>query len=332
MAATLKDVAELAGVSIATVSRVLNNPEKVAAQSRNRVLEAVDRLGYSSNLLAKSLRQDGLNAVYVLLPSLSDPFFAQMHQGISDVLASYDYLMLSAATEGSQSMEQDALAKARSVGPAGVLAYSNHRDFGDTAARVCGGFPTLLLAGNAPADGSSQRTLTLDRGTLGVRAAQALLQQGRKQLLCLCEDPEGLAGDLWTGIQTAAKAQRAESFLCPAGRSLADARRALELFLAASPLPDGILAETCQQAAGALAILRERGVSVPADTAVLTFENSDLARLTTPELSALGPSGYQVGMVGAARLLAWIRGEDEGPSGRRDALDVNLILRGSSHG
>ena len=63
MAATLKDVAELAGVSIATVSRVLNNPEKVAAQSRNRVLEAVDRLGYSSNLLAKSLRQDGLNAV-----------------------------------------------------------------------------------------------------------------------------------------------------------------------------------------------------------------------------------------------------------------------------
>mgnify|MGYP004551744027 FL=1 len=52
MAATLKDVAELAGVSIATVSRVLNNPEKVAAQSRNRVLEAVDRLGYSSNRLA----------------------------------------------------------------------------------------------------------------------------------------------------------------------------------------------------------------------------------------------------------------------------------------
>ena len=89
MAATLKDVAELAGVSIATVSRVLNDPEKVAEGSRLKVMAAVEKLGYSSNLLAKSLRQDGLNAVYVLLPSLSDSYFAHMDQAISDVLFSY---------------------------------------------------------------------------------------------------------------------------------------------------------------------------------------------------------------------------------------------------
>lgn len=117
MAATLKDVAELAGVSIATVSRVLNDPEKVAEGSRLKVMAAVEKLGYSSNLLAKSLRQDGLNAVYVLLPSLSDPYFAQMHQAISDVLFSYGYLMLSAATEGSLELEQECLAKVRSLNP-----------------------------------------------------------------------------------------------------------------------------------------------------------------------------------------------------------------------
>ena len=105
MAATLKDVAEHAGVSIATVSRVLNEPEKVAAQSRIKVLNAIDELGYSSNLLAKSLRKDGLNAVFVLLPSLSDPFFAQINQGISDVLASYGYLLLTVATEGMHNLE-----------------------------------------------------------------------------------------------------------------------------------------------------------------------------------------------------------------------------------
>ena len=116
MAATLKDVAEYAGVSIATVSRVLNDPEKVAEQSRSRVLNAIDVLGYSSNLLAKSLRKDGLNAVSVLLPSLSDPFFAQMNQGISDVLATCGYLMLTVATEGVQSMEEEYLLKAKSMG------------------------------------------------------------------------------------------------------------------------------------------------------------------------------------------------------------------------
>ena len=124
MAATLKDVAELAGVSIATVSRVLNDPEKVAEGSRLKVMAAVEKLGYSSNLLAKSLRQDGLNAVYVLLPSLSDPYFAQMHQAISDVLFSYGYLMLSAATEGSLELEQECLAKVRSLNPSGVLMYT----------------------------------------------------------------------------------------------------------------------------------------------------------------------------------------------------------------
>lgn len=126
MAATLKDVAELAGVSIATVSRVLNDPEKVAEGSRLKVMAAVEKLGYSSNLLAKSLRQDGLNAVYVLLPSLSDPYFAQMHQAISDVLFSYGYLMLSAATEGSLELEQECLAKVRSLNPSGVLMYTAH--------------------------------------------------------------------------------------------------------------------------------------------------------------------------------------------------------------
>lgn len=111
MAATLKDVAEHAGVSIATVSRVLNEPEKVAEQSRIKVLNAIDELGYSSNLLAKSLRKDGLNAVFVLLPSLSDPFFAQINQGISDVLASYGYLMLTVATEGMHNLEEEYLPR-----------------------------------------------------------------------------------------------------------------------------------------------------------------------------------------------------------------------------
>lgn len=146
MAATLKDVAEYAGVSIATVSRVLNDPEKVAEQSRSRVLNAIDVLGYSSNLLAKSLRKDGLNAVSVLLPSLSDPFFAQMNQGISDVLATCGYLMLTVATEGVQSMEEEYLLKAKSMGLAGVLVYTPARCIPSSWESFCGSFPILFLS------------------------------------------------------------------------------------------------------------------------------------------------------------------------------------------
>lgn len=72
---TLKDVAKRAGVSIATVSRVMSNSDAVADKSRQRVLEAIEELGYYSNELARGLRQEKINAVAVILPDISNPFF-----------------------------------------------------------------------------------------------------------------------------------------------------------------------------------------------------------------------------------------------------------------
>ena len=203
MAATLKDVAEQAGVSIATVSRVLNDPEKVAEQSRRKVLDAVEALGYSSNLLAKSLRQDGLNAVYVLLPSLSDPFFAQMHQGISDVLASYDYFMLSVTTEGDRKLEKECLTKAKAMGPSGVLIYPPNDPVPEEWNSFSSSFPILFLSGNAVEGKSRMTSLLLDRRKAGRQAVDALVETGRRNFLYLCDNNNGVDGEFWKGIQEA---------------------------------------------------------------------------------------------------------------------------------
>ena len=332
MAATLKDVAEHAGVSIATVSRVLNEPEKVAEQSRIKVLNAIDELGYSSNLLAKSLRKDGLNAVFVLLPSLSDPFFAQINQGISDVLASYGYLMLTVATEGMHNLEEEYLLKAKSMGLAGVLIYTAHRRMPSSWEAFCANFPILFLSNTDPLGVPNAEQLPIPWGELGSQIASYLLKQGRRRFLYLANDISGFSPDFLAGLQSTVQQAGGLCGHCRADASLDDAARELNRYCRQSgETPDAVITQNCFQGAGVLLSLAGQKLHVPQDVAVLCLENSRLAQLPTPQLSVWGPSGYQVGVVGSRRLLDLIRagtGEALPPLG--DEIGLTLIARGST--
>lgn len=332
MAATLKDVAEHAGVSIATVSRVLNDPEKVAEQSRIKVLSAIDELGYSSNLLAKSLRKDGLNAVFVLLPSLSDPFFAQMNQGISDVLASCGYLMLMVATEGMHNLEDEYLLKAKSMGLAGALIYTAHRRMPSSWDAFCANFPILFLSDTDPRGVPNAERLPIPWGKLGGQVASYLLDQGRRRFLYLAGDISGFSPDFLAGLQSAVQQAGGSCGHCRADASLDDAARELNRYCRQlGEAPDAVITQNCFQGAGALFALAGQGLHVPRDAAVLCLENSRLAQLPTPNLSVWGPSGYQVGVVGSRRLLDLIRaGNGEPASPLREEIGLTLVARGST--
>lgn len=333
MSVTLKDVAKLAGVSAATASRVLNNPEKVAEQSRSRVLAAIEELGYSSNLLAKSLREERLDAVYVMLPSLCDPFFAQMHQGALDVLSSYGYYMISAATEGSREVEKECLSKARMVGPIGCLLYTRWQDTVDDLLSGKSNLPTLLLSGNVVPKTEQVLSLELNREQMGRQAAEHLIkEQGRSKLIYLCEDIDGIDGEYWRGIHAAAKSAGKSCEYLRAARTSLDACRVIgEYWRRAQEKPDGILTTGCFQAAGAIEALRNCGICVPQQIAVATFENTPIAYLTTPQLTTVGPSAYQIGMRGAVMLLEYVYGRTGNELMHSTALDTKLISRGSSN-
>lgn len=331
MAATLKDVAEYAGVSIATVSRVLNDPEKVAEQSRSRVLNAIDVLGYSSNLLAKSLRKDGLNAVSVLLPSLSDPFFAQMNQGISDVLATCGYLMITVATEGVQSMEEEYLLKAKSMGLAGVLVYTPARCIPSSWESFCGSFPILFLSDTDARGLPKTEQLPAPWEALGDQVANYFLNQKRHHLVYLADHTSRFSSAFFTRLQNTIHAAGGTCQHCSAGSSLDDAYRELTRYLnQTETLPDVIITQNCYQGAGALSALKHQGIRVPEQAAVLSLENAQLAQLTSPQLSVWGPSGYQVGVLGAQRLLELIRLNEDAPAAPKEEVSLTLIVRGTT--
>lgn len=333
MAATLKDVAEMAGVSIATVSRVLNVPERVAEQSRSKVLEAVEKLGYSSNLLAKSLRQDGLNVVYVLLPSLSDPYLAQIHQGISDVLSSYDYLMVSLTTEGARDLEHQCLMKSRAMAPSGILIYSPNDPVPEAWDTFSASFPILFLSGNRVTGSGQMLSLPFDHRALGRQGAEFLFGSGRRSLIYLCSNPGGVYGQCWEGIREAAEAAGCGCRICQAGCSTWDVSRVLgKAFADPDCPPDCVLAQSGLQAMGALSFFRERGIGVPEQVAVMSCENTEMALFTQPQISVTGPTGYQLGMAGAKQLLERIQSPQGETPPRRGSVPLTLISRGSTDG
>ncbi|MGL5799639.1 MAG: LacI family DNA-binding transcriptional regulator, partial [Plesiomonas sp.] len=92
--ATMKDVAQLAGVSTATVSRALMNPDKVSTATRQRVEKAVVEVGYSPNSLARNLRRNESKTIVVIVPDISDPFFADVIRGIEEAATAQGYLVL----------------------------------------------------------------------------------------------------------------------------------------------------------------------------------------------------------------------------------------------
>ena len=103
---TIKDVAKLAGVSIATVSRSLAEPDKVSEKTRNKVIQAVEESGYVANTLAQNFRRRRSNTVLVLVPDIANPFFANIIQGIEQVARQFKYRVLLGDTQGYDENER----------------------------------------------------------------------------------------------------------------------------------------------------------------------------------------------------------------------------------
>ena len=114
--------------------------------------------------------------------------------------------------------------------------------------------------------------------------------------------------------------------------SIEDAARELDKVLDPSaPAADCVLTQSNLQAAGVLSALRARGLAVPEQVSVMSFENTELACLTTPQLSVIGPSSYQIGMIGTMELLNQISAQKGGQLHPNGTLDLKLIPRGSTH-
>jgi DNA-binding LacI/PurR family transcriptional regulator len=331
---TLEQVAALAGVSRATVSRVVNGSPKVSPVVRAQVERAVARLGYVPNRAARSLvtrRADSI-ALVVSEPHarfFSEPFFAGMVRGVSAALAETGVqLILLIAHDLPDRGRLERYVVGDHVD--GVLLASLHGEDPLPSILERAGVPAVLVG--RPADPAPATYVDADNRGGARKAVDHLVARGRRTIATISGPLDMGVGldrlDGWRDGLAAAGLEEAGDLVEAGDFTEEGGAAAMGRLLARPGRPvDAVFAASDLMAAGALRALRAAGRRVPDDVAVVGFEDSVVARFAQPPLTTVRQPIEEMGRQATRLLLASVAGE---PTGMRLILDVELIVRASA--
>ena len=336
---TLKDVARAAGVSAQTVSNVVNNRAVVRRETRQRVLEALDRLDYRPNLAARGLRRRQSRALAFLVvdPSpryLADPFHGSVLTGLAEVARErgYGLVIQGLPPDGKGGGRLSDVYRHAQIDGAvvtlGGTAVERRRHLGDLRR---GGGPFVLLEQSVGAGDDAAGVRGRNRSGAAA-VTRHLLAAGHRHLGLVIPDLAWPAvEERVRGFRGAVESQRARTTarVVRCGPETPDAARdATEGLLAAHPKMTAVLGANDLLAVGILDALRRRGLRCPEDVAVAGFDDFDLARWIRPPLTTVRLPGDEMGRRAAELLIA--RLENGRFSTRRLEVATELIVRESA--
>lgn len=323
--AKIGDVARLAGVSTATVSRALSQPGLVSADTRAAVAEAIAATGYRPNLAARNLRHRRTGGIVALVPNLANPFFAQILSGIAGVLgpAGYNLLVADTATAGAESL----LDYAEPSRADGLIIL----DGSLPAERLDGRVPVVEACEWVP--GLAAPRIKIDnRAAAGIAVAH-LADLGHRRIGHVC-GPQGnvlteARRDGYRQMLTARGLPCDPAAVYPGDFSLDSGRVAAGLWLAqpVAQRPTAVFLASDAMACGFIGEVQRHGLRVPADLSVVGFDDIELVAHLAPPLTTIRQPRALIGRVAAERMLSRLAG---GPAEGDTVLPVELVVRGST--
>ncbi|MFI0818507.1 LacI family DNA-binding transcriptional regulator [Streptomyces sp. NPDC021098] len=324
---TSRDVARHAGVSQATVSLVLGDKwrGRVSERTADVVRAAARELGYRPNLAARSLRMGRTRTVLLVVPALTNEFFAHVYTGAARVAADHGFGVVLYPSPEGVGPARDPFDSAR-ASLDGVIASSMAAEALDA---VRGGGLPLVMLDSDPDDPAAASTVNLDIGDGMRQAAEHLLGLGHRRIVHLAA-----AVDSWT-FRVRARALAAAVHAVPgtalhtehAALSVEEGRRAaLRALGAPGPRPTALMCDDDILAAGACKAARRLGLRVPEDVSITGVDDLALATAVEPELTTVTLPAQAVGAEGMRALMAALDGEPAGDT----TLPVELVVRDSS--
>ena len=325
---TLEGVAEVARVSRATASRVINGDRRVSESARTAVEDAIRELGYVPNRAARSLVTRRSDSVAVVIPEPSgqlfgDPFFPRILRGISDELAteSMQLVLLMPQDRPGESRVERYLEGGHSDG---VLLISLHGSDPLPAALRRHGIP-VVVGGRPHGDGLTY--VDVDNRAGAASAVEHLIERGRRRVATIAGPQDMAAGlDRLAGYRD--QVSEHDSLIEVADFTLDGGRAAMHRLLERAPDLDAVFVASDLMAIGAIDALRGAGRRIPEDVAIVGFDDSPLALTTNPTLSSVRQPIEEMGREMTRLLIDQIRFPDRAP--RRVILDTRLVVRGSS--
>jgi LacI family transcriptional regulator len=327
--ATIRDVARMAEVSVASASRALNNHRNVTAKTRERVIEAARVLRYVPHLGARSLSTQRSNTVGVVLPDLFGEFFSEIIRGI-DYAAHRRGLQLLLSNMHGHADETGAAIRAMRGRVDGLLVMSPQIDAEALARNLPGGLPAVVMGSRI--GGARHASIVIDNHAAARAAVTHLVAQGCRRIAHIAGPADNADADERTrGFRKAACDLLGDGDpLVLAGDFSEEAGVAAGHEIARRGDMDGVFSANDVMAIGCMAALIEAGVAIPRDIAVVGFDDVPIARYVTPALSTMDIRIAALGERALERLVETIENPDAPPA-EPEHLAPTLVVRASSN-
>ncbi|WP_232699860.1 catabolite control protein A [Brevibacillus daliensis] len=305
MPITIYDVAREAGVSMATVSRVVNGNPNVKPITRKKVMNAIERLGYRPNAVARGLASKKTTTVGVIIPDISSLFFSELARGIEDIATMYKYNIILCNSDHRLEKELQLINTLLEKQVDGLLFMGAEVKEEHLQALATASIPTVLAATRDPE--SKLPSVTIDHFQAAYDATMALVKRGHRRIAMITAPMnyplEGFVR--FEGYKQALADSNipfAEELVVNGTYRYDSGLDGMKQFLALENPPTAVFAASDEMAIGAIHAVQDAGKSVPGDVEVIGHDNIRLAEMVRPRLTTVVQPMYDIGAV-AMRLL-----------------------------
>jgi LacI family transcriptional regulator len=326
---TISHVAERAGVSPTTVSHVLSRKRVVGEATRTTVLEAIRELGYRPNHVARNLRTRQSHMLAVVVPDITNPFYAVLTRGLADAVDAAGYGTVVCNTDGQHDRERRLFEDVMDRGVDGIVFAS-----GEIANEISFGpadQSTPIVCIGEQLDHPMCDAVIPDDGA-GSREAAAFLAARGYSRIAMIQGPPRYGTQRTAGFRAAMQADKRRvpaKHLVRGDWTRKGGYEAMKTLMALPQRPDAVFCANDLMAIGALDVAHELGLRVPDDVAVVGFDDVDAATIVTPQLTTVRNPAYEVGSAAGDLVLSRITGRYTG-AGRTVVLPCSLVERGTA--
>ena len=331
MSITIRDVARKAGVSPITASRALSGgPHPVADETRRKVVEAADELGYVPDLLARSLVSKQSPIIGVVVLEMDNPFYAPILDAVQAIARQKNHLVIVNQSERHLDMEQASIYQFRQMRVAGVLVAPVSMDFQHLHTLTREGTPVVAVA----REWDEGDYVTVDDFAGGRLVGEHLGRLGHRKIACIAlDEPENSAVQarvrgFQTAIQNGGEFAQGNTILTARSR-IEDGIEAADAFLKLPDRPSAAFVTADRLAVGFVHRLREQGLRVPGDVAVVGYDDIPYAEFLEVPLTTVALPKYEMGQQAAHILFEHIQAEGTGRDMHQVMLQPELVVRAS---
>lgn len=315
---TLKQIAEALGISAMTVSRAINNRSNVDEKTREKVLEKARSMGYTPNHVAKSLVSRKTYTIGVVIPEITHAFFPEVVRGIEEVTNKFDYqLFLTNANEQFE-REKEAIKTLRSKRVDGILISSSlTKDDYSFYENIINGGPKIVFFDRCIENLGASCVSVNDRKS-SMHVVEHLIKEHSYQKIGYLSGPQkvSIGQERYEGYLDALRSNGLtinEKWIFEAGFQEETGYHAMKklLELPRKELPEAVACVNDPSAIGAIEAIKEAGLSIPDDLAIVGFTDDIRASLLEVPLTTIHQPAYEVGKRAAQKLIETIENEDE---------------------